>query len=540
VLAHANDNHMIPGEHEVRPYPMTQRENSTPTVNKWLITIAVMIPTFMEIVDTSVANVALPNMQGSLNAGTDEVTWVITSYLVSNAVVLPMTGWLSRLFGRKRFFTTCIILFTFSSFLCGAAPNLGSLIFFRVVQGAAGGALIPISQAILMESFPPAQQGMAMAIFGIGAMFGPVVGPSLGGWITDNMSWPWIFYINIPVGVIAVIMVNYFVFDPAYLKRTKATIDYWGLALLTLGIGSLQVVLDKGQQDDWFNSSFIIAFSIISVVSLLLFAYVELKHEHPVVNLRLFKDISFSSGNFIMFIVGFCLYGSIVMIPLFLQTLMGYNATMSGMVMAPGGVATLLTMPIVGALMQKYDGRWIVLGGLIIGAWSMFIMQGFNLETSYWHFVWPRIVLGTSMGMIFVPLITITLSTIPREEMGNATGMNNLLRNIGGSVGIATSTTLLSRMTQFYQTSLAPHVNQYSLHAQSLWNELQQGAIAKGVDAVTSQKTALGILYGTVQKQAAMLAYNYIFWVIGIAFLAVIPFLLLLKKLKSHGPVEVH
>ncbi len=514
--------------------------DNAPNINKWLITIAVMIPTFMEIVDTSVANVALPHMQGSLNAGTDEVTWVITSYLVSNAVVLPMTGWLSRLFGRKRFLITCIILFTVSSLLCGAAPNLGSLIFFRILQGAAGGALIPISQAILMESFPPWQQGMAMAIFGVGAMFGPVVGPTLGGWITDNMNWRWIFYINVPVGIIAVVMVSYFIFDPAYMKRRKTSIDYWGLALLVLGIGSLQVVLDKGQQDDWFNSSFIVTFSIISAISLLLFVYTELKHEHPIVNLRLFKDISFSSGNFIMFIVGFCLYGSIVMIPLFLQTLMGYNATMAGMVLAPGGLATLIAMPFVGALIQKYDGRWVVLGGLILGACSMFIMQGFTLEASYWHFVWPRVILGVGLGMIFVPLITITLSTIPMEEMGNATGINNLLRNIGGSVGIATSATLLSRMSQFYQTNLAAHVNPYSLKVQTQWHELQQGAMATGIDAVTSQKTALGILYGTVLKQAAMLAYNYIFWIIGIAFLAVIPFLLLLKKPKGHRPAEIH
>ncbi|MRR56782.1 MAG: DHA2 family efflux MFS transporter permease subunit [Deltaproteobacteria bacterium] len=514
-------------------------ENSR-NINKWLITIAVMIPTFMEIVDTSVANVALPHMQGSLNAGTDEVTWVITSYLVSNAVVLPMTGWLSRLFGRKRFLISCIILFTLSSFLCGAAPNLGSLIFFRVVQGAAGGALIPISQAILMESFPPSQQGMAMAIFGVGAMFGPVVGPTLGGWITDNMSWRWIFYINVPVGVIAVLMVNYFIFDPAYLKRIKARIDYWGLTFLVLGIGSLQVVLDKGQQDDWFNSSFIISFFLISALSLFLFFYVELKHEHPIVNLRLFKDISFSSGNFIMFIVGFCLYGSIVMIPLFLQTLMGYNATMAGMVLAPGGLATLIAMPLVGALIQKYDGRWVVLGGLVLGAWSMFMMQRFTLDASYWVFVWPRIVLGVGLGMIFVPLITITLSTIPKMEMGNATGINNLLRNIGGSVGIATATTLLSRMSQFYQTNLAAHVNPYSPITHSRLAELQQGAVAKGIDAITAQKTALGIMYGTVLKQAAMLAYNYIFWIIGIAFLVVIPFLLLLKKPKGHGPLEIH
>jgi DHA2 family multidrug resistance protein len=515
-------------------------ENNTRNINKWLITITVMIPTFMEIVDTSVANVALPHMQGSLNAGTDEITWVLTSYLVSNAVVLPMTGWFARLFGRKRFLITCIILFTVSSFLCGAAPTLGALIFFRVLQGAAGGALIPISQAILMETFPPWQQGMAMAIFGVGAMFGPIIGPTLGGWITDNMNWRWIFYINIPVGIFAVIMAKYFIFDPSYLKRVKMRIDYWGLALLTIGLGSLQVVLDKGQQDDWFNSSFIIAFAVLSALSLLILLFVELSHPHPIVNLRLFKDISFSSGNFIMFIVGFCLYGSIVMIPLFLQTLMGYNATMAGMVLAPGGVATLIAMPFVGAVIQRYDGRWVVLTGLILGAYSMFLMQGFTLEASYWDFVWPRIILGVALGMIFVPLTTVTLSTISKVEMGNATGIFNLLRNIGGSVGIATAATLLSRFSQFYQNDLAAHVNPFDPVAQLRLAELQQSAIAKGIDAVTAKKTALAILYGTVQRQSGMLAYNHIFWIIGIAFLVIIPFLLLLKKPKSHGPVEFH
>src|SRR5208337_1039501 len=306
------------------------------------------------------------------------VTWVLTSYLISNAVILPMTGWLARVFGRKRFLITCIVLFTLSSFLCGAAPNLAALIFFRILQGAAGGALVPMSQAIMMETFPVQERGMAMSIFGIGAMFGPVVGPTLGGWITDNLSWRWIFYINMPVGVIAVLMAKYFIFDPAYLKRGKIPIDYWGLALLTLGIGSLQVVLDKGQQDDWFNSSFIIAFSIISLVALLLLLYVELTHEHPIINLRLFKTVSFSIGNFIMFMVGFCLYGSVVMLPLFLQTLMGYSATQAGMVMAPGGLATLVTMPFVGAYIRRHDGRKVILAGLLLGALSMYLMRGFT------------------------------------------------------------------------------------------------------------------------------------------------------------------
>jgi DHA2 family multidrug resistance protein len=513
------------------------KDSAAKTVNKWLITITVMLPTIMEIVDTSVANVALPHMQGSLNAGTDEITWVLTSYLVSNAVVLPMTGWLARLFGRKRFLITCIILFTLASFLCGAAPNLGALILFRVIQGAAGGALIPISQAILMETFPPHQQGMAMAIFGVGAMFGPIVGPALGGWITDNMSWNWIFYINIPIGILATVMATAFIYDPPYLRRgSMASIDYAGLALLTVGLGALQVVLDKGQQDDWFNSPFILAASVVSAVALIMLVYVELKHDHPVVNLRLFKNISFSAGNTIMFFVGFCLYSSIMLIPLFLQTLMGYSATDAGMVLAPGGVATLIAMPFVGAVISKYDGRKVVLVGLLIGAWSMYIMQGFTLEASYWDFVWPRVVLGLGLAMIFVPLTTVTLATIPREEMGNATGIFNLLRNIGGSVGIAIAATLLSRYGQFFQNTLISHASPYDPAWQTRLNTLTKAFIARGADAVTANRQALTALYGVIGRQAGMLAYNRIFWIVGIAFLVIIPFLLLLKKPGHFKP----
>jgi len=504
-------------------------------INKWLITITVMLPAIMEIIDTSVANVALPHMQGSLNAGTDEITWVLTSYLVSNAVVLPMTGWLARVFGRKRFLMSCIALFTLASLLCGAAPNLGSLIFFRVVQGAAGGALIPISQAILMETFPPYQRGMAMAIFGIGAMFGPIVGPALGGWITDNLNWRWIFYINLPIGLIAMIMCTFFIFDPAYLKRSGSAmkIDYWGLFLLTTSMGALQVVLDKGQQEDWFNSSFIILFSIITLVSLVALIWVELTHEHPIINLRLFKNVSFSAGNFIMFVVGFCLYSSIMLIPLFLQTLMGYSATDAGMVMAPGGVATLITMPFVGAALAKRDGRKIVFFGLLIGASAMFIMQGLNLQGSFWNYTWPRIVLGFGLAMIFVPLTTVTLATIPRAEMGNATGMFNLLRNIGGSVGIAVAATLLARLGQFYQTSLVAHVTPYNSAWQMRFDGLKRTLVAKGIAVAQADQTALGMMYGLVRRQAGVLAFNRIFWIIGVAFLAIIPLLLLLKR-PSH------
>ncbi len=505
-------------------------------INKWLITITVMLPAIMEIIDTSVANVALPHMQGSLNAGTDEVTWVLTSYLVANAVVLPMTGWLSRVFGRKRFLMTCIVLFTLASLLCGASPNLASLIFFRILQGAAGGALIPISQAILMETFPPHQRGMAMAIFGIGAMFGPIVGPALGGWITDNMSWRWIFYINLPIGFIAIVMCAFFIFDPDYLRKKVAdlTIDYWGLFLLVASMGSLQMVLDKGQQEDWFNSSFIIGFSIITVVSLIALIWVELRHDHPIINLRLFKNISFSAGNLIMFVVGFALYSSIMLIPLFLQTLMGYSATDAGMVMAPGGVATLMVMPLVGAALAKRDGRKIVFFGLLLGATAMFIMQGLNLQGSFWDYTWPRIVLGFGLAMIFVPLTTVTLASIPRQEMGNATGMFNLLRNIGGSVGIAMAATLLARYQQFYQTSLVANVNPYNPTWQMRLSTLKQSLIAKGIAASQADTTAISMLYGAVRRQAGALAFNRIFFIIGLAFLIIIPLLFLLKR-PSHS-----
>jgi DHA2 family multidrug resistance protein len=325
-------------------------------------------------------------------------------------------------------------------------------------------------------------------------------------------------------------MARYFIFDPSYLKRGKASIDYWGLALLTLGIGSLQVVLDKGQQDDWFSSSFIITFSIISVISLILFVYAELKHEHPIVNLRLFKDAAFASGNFIMFMVGFCLYGSVVMLPLFLQTLMGYSATMAGLVMAPGGIASVIVMPIVGAYIRRRSGRRIILAGLALGAVSLFHMRGFTLEAYYRDFMWPRVMLGAALGMIFPPLTRATLANIPRVEMGNATGMYNLLRIIGGSVGIALSATMLTRLAQFYQANLAGHVNPYNPVVQSRLRELTEAAMGRGMDAVTSQKAALGVLYRVVGREAGLLAYTYIFWIIGLAFLVIIPFLFFLRR----------
>ena len=509
-------------------------------VNKWLITVTVMLPTMMEIIDTSVANVALPHIQGSFSAGVDEITWVLTSYLVSNAVVLPMTGWLGRMFGRKRYLITCITLFTVASLLCGAAPNLGMLIFFRVLQGAAGGALQPMSQAILLETFPPQEQGMAMAVFGVGAMFGPIIGPALGGWITDNINWRWIFYINLPAGVIAVTMVKYFIFDPSYMKRVKMKIDYLGLGFLTVGLGALQIVLDKGQREDWFSSSFIVLFAVISAACLVLLIIVELRHEHPIVNLRLFKNSGFSSGNFLMFIFGFTLYSTIVLIPLFLQTLMGYDATLAGMVLAPGGVATLLMMPIVGTALKRLDGRYIILTGLLTASYALYLMSNFTLDASYWTFVWPRVVLGVGLAMIFVPLTTLTFSTMEKSQMGDATGLFNLLRNTGGGVGIAVTATLLQRYSQVFQNVLVSHVNPYNPVFQTRFAALKAAAISRGMDAVTAGKAALALIYGELRRQAMMESYNHVFLLNCLMFLAVIPFLLLLKRGRSAPPPGAH
>ena len=509
-------------------------------VNKWLVTVSVMLPTVMEIIDTSVANVALPHMQGSFSAGADEVTWVLTSYLVSNAVVLPMTGWLGGLFGRKRFLLSCITLFTIASFLCGSAPNLGMMIFFRVLQGAAGGALQPMSQAILLETFPKEEHGTAMAVFGVGAMFGPIIGPALGGWITDNISWRWIFYINIPTGIIAVIMVKYFVFDPSYIKKKISSIDYIGLGLLVVSMGAIQVVLDKGQQDDWFSSTFIVIFAAMAVIALVSLIYYELHHENPIVHLRLFKDKSFSAGNFLMFTFGFSLYGAITMIALMLQTLMGYDATLAGMVLAPGGMATLVTMPMVGVALKKHDGRKIAFFGLVIGSVALYLMSRFTLQASYWTFVWPRVILGVGLAMIFVPLTTLTFGTIPKEEMGNATGLYNLLRNMGGGVGISMAATMLQRYSQFYQNVLAANVNPYNPVFQERFSQIKSGLIARGIAPAAAGSKSLAMLYADVQSQAAMLAYNRIFFILCIAFASVIPFLALLKRARGGAPAGLH
>ncbi|NLI33259.1 MAG: DHA2 family efflux MFS transporter permease subunit [Deltaproteobacteria bacterium] len=512
-----------------------------PRVNKWIVALTVMLPTFIEVMDTSVVNVSLPHIQGSLNAGLDEVTWVLTSYLVSNAIIIPITGWLAGIFGRKRYLIFSLVVFTVSSIVCGAAPSLEVLVLFRILQGLGGGGLQPLSQAILLESFPPREHGIAMAAFGMGVVMAPILGPVVGGWITDNWNWRWVFYINLPAGILAVAMAIFFIHDPAYIRRRTIQIDKWGLFLLTLGLGSLQIVLDKGEREDWFNSEFIIILAVIALVSLSIFVLVELRAAHPVVNLRVFRDRSFAAGNIIMFAGFFCLFGSIVLLPLYLQNLMSYTALWAGLVLGPGGLASFVVMPVAGILMKKgVNPRNLLAIGLTIAAYSLWLMSGFALDGSFMTFTWPRVVQAVGMGLFFVPLSAATYVGIPREEMGNASGIFNLLRNLGGSFGVAFSTTVLAQRSQVHQSFLVENITPYNKAFQSFyaqlteWFQMNQTHIHALPD-----KAAMAVTYREVLRQASMLAFNDTFWLLAIGTAVLVPLTLIFRRARAPAaPME--
>jgi len=505
-------------------------------INKWIVTVTVMLPTLIEIMDMTAVNVALGHIRGSLSAGIDESTWVITSYLVSNAIIIPLSGWLSRYFGRKRYLIFSVTLFTLSSFLCGSAWSLNSLIFFRVLQGIGGGGLQPISQAILLETFPPQQRGMAMAIFGIGIMFGPIMGPLLGGIITENWSWHWVFFINIPIGAISILMTLFFIFDPAYMKPTKMKIDYLGLILLPIGIGCLQIVLDKGQREEWFSSSLIIGLSIISAISLILFVIAELFTKNPIVNLRIFKDLSFSTGTVVMFFTFFNLFSSIVLQPIYVQTLMGYTALLAGLVLAPGGIASVFTMQIAGRLVPKINPKYILFAGIITCAYATHLMSKFNLYADFYSITWPRIIMGIGMGSTVIPLIVLAFATIKKEDMGNATGIYNFLRNLGGSVGVAFVTTMISRRAQFHQSHLVEHLTPFDTPYQIASQQSAQILQYRGFESSLSQHGGLGVIYNELLRQASMLSFNDAFHLTSILMISVLPLALLIKRAKQPPP----
>ena len=499
-----------------------------PDVSPWIIAVTVMLATFMEVLDTSVANVSLPHIAGSLSASNEEATWVLTSYLVSNAIVLPLSGWFSALMGRKRFYMSCVALFTASSLMCGLAPSLGSLVFFRVLQGAGGGALQPVSQAILVESFPRTKTGMAMAVYGMGVVVAPILGPTLGGWITDNYSWRWIFLINIPVGVLSLTMTGALITDSPYSQKKKGGlhIDYMGLGLLSVGLGCLQVVLDKGEQEDWFGSRWITWMTVAAVFALLAVIIWELRLKEPLVDLRLLKNRNFALATTTMFFLGFVLYASTMLLPLFLQTLMGYDAMLSGLVLSPGGLVVLCAMPLVGRLIGKYQARWLLMFGLVMTSISLVQMARFNLNIDFRTAVWARCVQGAGLAFLFVPLNTLAFSFIPKSKVNSATGLINLARNMGGSFGIAGVVTLLSRRMQFHRARLVEHLTPFDTAYRITMSGIQQTLEAvKGGAA-----HAYGMLNGLVNRQAAMLSYVDCFWALAIAFVLMVPLALMMKK----------
>ena len=518
------------------PQPTDQQQSDVdwrPKVSPWLIAPAVMLATFMEVLDTTIVNVSVPHIAGSLSASTSEATWVLTSYLVSNAIVLPASAWLGTFFGRKRFLIACIVLFTVASFLCGAATSLGFLVVTRIIQGAGGGALQPFSQAILLESFPPQKRGMAMAVFGLGIIVAPIIGPTLGGWITDNYSWRWIFYINIPIGALAIFLLHSFVEDPPYIKNARpGRIDALGLGLLAIWIATLQIILDKGQEDDWFSAVWIRWFALISLLGFIGFIFRELKAKEPVVKLNIFLNRNFAVGTMIALLLGVTIYGSITLLPLFLQTVMGYPALQSGLAQSPRGLGALVMMPIAGLLVTRIDNRVLISTGFLLYAFSSFTLSYVNLGIAPSFITFPNVLQGLAVGLIFVPLTTLAMGTLNNEQIGNASGIYNLCRNLGGSIGISLVTTLLDRGSQSHQAILVSHMTPYEPAFQQRLRALEQ--------VLGSPGRAIGTLYEVMVKQATLLAYvdNFRLFALICAICAAAAFLF--KKVKARGPVAAH
>jgi DHA2 family multidrug resistance protein len=516
-------------------------ESSDRHINPWLIAVSVMFATFMEVLDTTVVNVSLPHIAGSLSASIDEATWALTSYLVANAIILPMTGWLASVFGRKRLLMASVVGFTVSSFLCGLAPTLWMLIVFRVMQGATGGALQPLSQAVLLEAFPPHERGKAMGFWALGIVVAPILGPVLGGWLTDSYSWRWVFYINIPVGIASIVMTKLFIFDPPYLRRETERVDYWGIGMLVVGIGALQILLDKGQQEDWFSSSFITALAVVSGVTLVALVVRELTTDHPIVDLRVFKERSYAVGVFLMSVVGFVLYGSLVLLPIMLQTLLGYPSLQAGIAMAPRGVGSFIMMPLTGIMTGRFDPRKLLSIGLVIGGLTLIWLSRLNLQAGYWDFFWPQIIQGAGLSLLFVPLTTVSMDAIPRERMGNATSLFNLMRNIGGSIGIAVTGTMVARNQRSAAALLGEHVSMLDPETQTMFAQIRAAFIAAGSDVVTATNRAYAALGGMVQQQAAIVSFVGLFELLGVVFFLLLPLILLMKRPRpSAGPMAAH
>jgi DHA2 family multidrug resistance protein len=501
---------------------------------RWLIAIAVMTAAIMELIDTSAVNVSLPYIAGNLSADVDQATWVLTSYLVANAIVLPLAGWLASVFGRKRLLMLAVVGFTVASVCCGFAQTLPWLIFFRVLQGAAGGSLQPTTRAILLETFPAEERGHAMAFFGVGIVVAPILAPLLGGWLTTDYSWRWIFFLNVPVAIAGLILVNLFVFDPAYIRRATRGIDYWGIGLLAIGVASLQIMLDRGQEEDWFSSHFIVTTAVIAAVGLIAFFVWESYTSDPVVHLGLFRHRTFAVGTSFSMVVFFGLYGSIVITPLFMQTLLGFPAVTAGLWNTPRGLATMLAMPVAGYLIgRRVDMRWLMFIGLLISAAGAYQFSLLDLDAGPRNFIIPELVMGAGLSLVFVPMATITVDPIEPEEMGYATSLIAFSRNLGSAIGISLLTAFVDRRQQFHQARLT--ADMHPALVQETRSMLARSLQHKGVGSIMASREALGTLYDQVLRSALVLSYLDGFLVVAAILVLVAPVVWFMKKPKASG-----
>lgn len=507
-------------------------------LRKWIITITVITASLLELIDTTIVNVALPNIMGNLGATLEDAGWVVTSYAVANVIILPMSGWLGDRFGRKNYFLTSILVFTFASFLCGNAHTLTELIAFRILQGLAGGGLLSTAQAILMETWPREEIGMATALFGLGAVVGPTVGPTIGGFITDHFNWPYIFYVNIPIGAIAAFMVTTFVKEsPRYAKGKP--IDWWGILFLTLGVGSLQVVLEKGETEDWFAKTYIAVLVLTAIVSAIIFVWRELSTDHPVVNFRILKSRSFAIGLVTTFTLGFALYGSVFIFPVFCQNLLGFTAQQTGMIFFPGGLATIMMMPFIGIMLKRgVPAQFMAAGGFILFFVFTFMLSNSTLESGTGDFFLPLIIRGVGMSFLFVPLTVLALQDLKGSDIGQGTGLNNMMRQLGGSFGIAIITTLIHIKSGNVRNNLIEHISAYNPAYQQRNQAIVQNFIGKGFSPLTAQQMANQAMEGAVVKQTMLLTYDNLYLLIGVFVICCIP-IVFLQKFKRGAPVAV-
>jgi DHA2 family multidrug resistance protein len=503
-----------------------------PKFNPWLIAVVVALAAFMEVLDTSIANVALPYMAGSLGASNDQSTWVLTSYLVSNAIVLPISGWFSSVLGRKRFFMICLTMFTLSSLLCGIAPSLAAIIFFRVLQGAGGGGLQPLAQAILADTFPPEKRGVAFALYGVTTVVAPTIGPTLGGWITDNYTWRWIFFINLPVGILTLFLVYRLIEDPPWVKRAKGAgikFDYIGVSLLTLGVGALQIMLDKGQEDDWFGSRFILTLAIVAGVGLVSLVIWEWFRQHPIIEVQLFRNLNFLGANAMMFILGIMLFSSLVMMPLFLQTLLGYTSESAGLVLSGGGLLLLVLMPVVGTLASKIQARYLIaFGWLALSVAMLYSSRRLDLEISFGFASFLRVIQVVGLGFLFVPINLASYVGMPFEKSNSVAGLVNFMRNMGSSVGTSMVTTLIARRSQVHQMYLVAHAGPGQPVFTQAVAALGSRLYVAGFDAELAGRKAYSLVYQSLVGQASTLAYidTYALLAAGSAIMFVLSFAL--------------